>query len=53
MRKKVLSLVSVLLILTMILTACGGTSAPAKEETIKIDNKEITIIPIWKWLLEE
>ena len=36
MRKKVLSLVSVLLILTMILTACGGTSAPAKEETIKI-----------------
>lgn len=36
MRKKVLSLVSVLLILTMLLTACGGTSAPAKEETIKI-----------------
>ncbi len=36
MRKKVLSLVSVLLILTMLLSACGGkTSAPA-EETIKI-----------------
>ncbi len=37
MRGKVLSLVSVLLILTMLLSACGGTgaSAPA-EETIKI-----------------
>ncbi|MEL7649925.1 MAG: ABC transporter substrate-binding protein [Sedimentibacter sp.] len=36
MRRKVLSLVSLLLILTMLLSACGGTaSAPAKE-TIKI-----------------
>jgi len=36
MSKKFLTLVSVLLILTMIITACGDTGTSAKEETIKI-----------------
>ncbi|MDF2616733.1 MAG: Extracellular ligand-binding receptor precursor [Sedimentibacter sp.] len=36
MRKKVLSLVSLLLILTMLLSACGGKTAAPAEETIKI-----------------
>lgn len=36
MRKKVFSLVSVLLILTMLLSACGGKTAAPASETIKI-----------------
>lgn len=36
MRKKVFSLVSVLLILTMLLSACGGKASAPAEETIKI-----------------
>jgi branched-chain amino acid transport system substrate-binding protein len=36
MRKKVLSLVSLFLILTMLLSACGGKTAAPAEETIKI-----------------
>lgn len=36
MSKKFLTLISVLLILTMIITACGNTGTSAKEETIKI-----------------
>lgn len=36
MSKKFLTLISVLLIFTMIITACGDTGTSAKEETIKI-----------------
>ncbi|NLK64392.1 MAG: ABC transporter substrate-binding protein, partial [Tissierellia bacterium] len=37
MKKKFSTLISVLLVLTMIITACSsGTDAPAEEETIKI-----------------
>jgi len=36
MSKKFLTLISVLLIFTMVITACGDTGTSAKEETIKI-----------------
>ncbi len=36
MSKKFLTLISVLLIFTMLVTACGNTGTSAKEETIKI-----------------
>lgn len=36
MSKKLLTLISVLLVFTMLITACGNTGAPAQSDTIKI-----------------